>query len=320
LEAVLGVRAALRPWRGAKGLPFFMADGFEFAELELFGHKVVLAADRKPGTLSPSEVAARMRQLRSRAPLAIYVTEHLVFHDRRALVAKRTAFIVPGAQLYLPDLGIDLREHVRAKALNEVTALTPSAQAFLIANLLARPWSADLHPAAMARALDYTVMTASRAANELLASGLAQANHKAQRGTPRQLTLNGASAKDVWRAGESVVKSPVTRTVWIDKLPKRLKVRIAGTSALARHSMLAATENAVYAVNREDWLAARKADPALTDLGRDPGRIELQIWSYSPGLAGGDEVDPLSLIASVRDDDDERVQLALNELRENLKW
>lgn len=320
LAAVLGFRGTVRAWSGVKRLPFFLADGFDFVELDLFGHEVLVAMDKKPGALSPSEVSARMQQLASRKPLVVYATERLTFHDRRALIANRIPFIVPGTQLYLPTLGIDLREHVRTGAATQEKTFSPSAQALLIRNLLAEPWNPELHPAAMARELGYTVMTASRAANELVAAGLAHASHKAQPGAPLYLTLDGSSAKEVWHAAEGLVRSPVTRTVWIDKLPGRLNARLAGTAALSAHTMLASTGTPVYAARREDWLAARKADSTLHDLGRDPRRIEVQIWSYSPALAGGGEVDPLSLIASMRDHDDERVQLALNELRENLGW
>lgn len=320
LAAVLGVHSNAKPWPGMQGLPFFLSDGFDFLEIDLFHHPVVVAIDRRPEALAPSEIAARIRHIASKTGLVIYATQRLTFHNRRALIAQRIPFIVPGTQLYLPDLGIDLREHVRTGHTAQGKTLSPSAQALLIYNLLAKPWNPQLHPAATARELDYTVMTASRAANELVAAGLAHAGHKPKPGAPLYLTLNGSNAKDVWLAAEPVVRSPVTRTVWIDKLPAHLNARVAGASALAAHTMLASTGSPVYAAKRQDWLAAQKADPTLTDLGRDPRRTELQIWSYSPSLAGGDEVDPFSLIASMRDHNDERVQLALNELRENLRW
>lgn len=321
LFEVLGTHAPFRPWPDAKAAPFFLRDAFDFVELTLFDHPVVIAIDKKPGALSPSELFARMQQLRSRTARVVYATERLSFHERRALIERKLPFVVPGNQLYLPDLGIDLREHLRrGTAERKAASLTPSAQAMLIRSLLARPWQSGFHPTSVARELGYTVMTASRAANDLVATGLAQSDHKPQAGAPLFLTFKASSPSDVWRTAEALVRSPVMRTVWIDRLPAGLNARVAGAAALARHTMLAPPSHPICAVQREDWLAARKVTPALEDLGRDDGRIELQLWRYSPHLGAGDEVDPLSLIASLRDDADERVQLALNELAEGLSW
>ncbi len=322
LAEVLGTPSSTRPWPGAASVPFFLTDQFELIELALARHLLVIALDRKPGALSPSELEARMERLRTQAPLVVYATQRLPFRDRRALIGRRVPFIVPGNQLYLPDLGIDLREYLqRSGHPVQAAALKPSTQAMLIFSLLARPWSALLEPAATARALSYTAMTASRATNDMVAAGLAQASHKSQAGAPLCLTYRASTARDLWRAAEPLLRSPVIRTVWVDQLPGHLNARVAGAQALSRRTLLTAPGHPVLAVRRADWLAARKTDPlGLEDQGRDAHRIELQIWSYSPALAPGDEVDPFSLLASLRDDADERVQLALNELRESLPW
>lgn len=321
LFEVLGTSTVPRPWPGAAAVPFFLTDSFDLLELTLFDRPVLIALDKKPGTLSPSEIAARIEKLRSKAELVVYATERLSFNERRALIEYKVPFVVPGNQLYLPALGLDLREYLHRGAIDRKAAtLKPSAQAMLICSLLAKPWNQVLHPTTIARELGYTVMTASRAASELVTAGLAESGHKPQRGAPLYLAFKATHPREVWHAAEPIVSSPVIRTVWVDQVAKRLNGRVAGADALARHTMLTPPTHRVYAVKREDWLAARKADPALEDLGRDANRIELQIWSYSPSLAPGDEVDPFSLIASMRDDTDERVQLALNELREDLKW
>jgi hypothetical protein len=52
-----------------------------------------------------------------------------------------------------------------------------------------------------------------------------------------------------------------------------------------------------------------------------PAAHEWQLWAYSPAL--GPEratVDPLSLILSLQDSTDDRVRMALDELKEQLPW
>lgn len=318
---VLGTSTALRTWPGAAAVPFFLTDRFDLFEVTLLDRPVVIALDKTPGTLSPSELAARLETLRTKAELVVYAAERLSFRERRALIQYKVPFVVPGNQLYLPPLGLDLREYLPRRAGDgKVATLKPSAQALLICGLLARPWNREVFPAKIARDLDYTVMTASRAANEIAAVGLADVSHKPQRGNPLYLVFKAPNPTEVWRHAEPVVTSPVIRKVWVDQLPEGLNARVAGADSLARHTMLTPPAHRVYAVKREDWVAARKTHPALEDLGKDANRIELEIWSYSPSLAPGAEVDPYSLIASMRDDADERVQQALDELREGVKW
>lgn len=95
-------------------------------------------------------------------------------------------------------------------------------------------------------------------------------------------------------------------------------MRLAGLSALAHHSMLAAPKQQVYAVNRTKW---RSVDASMENPGPMTGYIECQLWNYSPALQpDGDTVDPLSLTLSLQDSTDERVQNALDELKGELPW
>ncbi len=51
------------------------------------------------------------------------------------------------------------------------------------------------------------------------------------------------------------------------------------------------------------------------------GTCEWQLWSHNPALLDGTgAVDPLSLTLSLQDNPDERIQLALDELKEQLPW
>jgi hypothetical protein len=75
----------------------------------------------------------------------------------------------------------------------------------------------------------------------------------------------------------------------------------------------------VYAVNRTAWRALKTKVEALHEAM--PGAEEWQLWSYGPALQRDSEtVDPLSLILSLRDSADERIQSALDALQERLPW
>ena len=71
---------------------------------------LLLAIDRQEGKPGLANARAHFDRIWTIAghPV-VYVTEALASYERRHLIAKKVPFIVPGNQLYLPELGIDLR-------------------------------------------------------------------------------------------------------------------------------------------------------------------------------------------------------------------
>lgn len=320
LHDVLGIDAPdVKPWARASELPYFLRDAFQFSALELLGQPVVLAIARADAKQSLSEVRTWLDKVKAVAGQpAVYVTDALASYDRRRLIAQKVPFIVPGNQLYLPDLGLDLREYFRQRAPAAEAALSPSAQAMLITALLRQPWQAQWQPSKAAAALGYTPMTLSRVVKELTATGLATAYAV---GRSRWLRMD-LPPEQVWERAKPALRTPVKRTVWVDAQgtvanPPR---RIAGLSALARYSMLSEPKWPVYALTAADWKTA--TDAGVRELPEpEAGAQEWQLWSYSPALMpDAATVDPLSLTLSLQENADERIQLALDELKGQLPW
>ena len=318
LHETLGVSTSRHgPWAGLESLPYFLRDAFDFQKLDIFDHEVLLALERNPDKPSIGDIRNRLDKLRSIAGQpVVYVTEALASYERKRLIAQKVPFIVPGNQLYLPDLGLDLREYFRQRPSSADVPLSPSAQAMLITALLRPRWEAEWHPAETAAALGYTPMTLSRAVRELVAAGLAQA-HKAGRSQYLSMTY---SARETWEHALPQLRNPVQRTVWLSTQPQtELPVRVAGLSALARLSMLTEPRSPIFAVSRTAWQALKANIAELPEAL--PGACEWQLWNYTPTLQPDrDTVDPLSLMLSLRESTDERVQSALDALKEQLPW
>lgn len=105
----------------------------------------------------------------------------------------------------------------------------------------------------------------------------------------------------------------------IDKLRFR-----AGLTALARYSMIAEPRQDVYALGQNEWNhISKKRDIVVLDQP-DPEAIEVEIWAYQPDLLAnygrGGTVDPLSLYLCLRENSDERVEQALEELLGETQW
>jgi hypothetical protein len=318
LHEALGADAHIRQWSGARKLPYFLQDAFDLHELQLRDKQILLASGRNERLPALSTLRTQLERLAHIAERpVVFAASTLASYERKRLVEQKVPFIVPGNQLYLPDLGIDFREYFRQpqKALK---AFTPATQAIFIAALLRREWEDEWRPGELIADLGYTAMTLSRAVRELTAAGMVASNRE---GSARWLQVKHSPAQ-AWEHATPFLRSPVKRALWVDYRghAKRLQPPLAGLSALASYSMLAEPPYAVYAVSPAQWKTAQEAGvqalPAL-----QPHTSQWQVWSYGPSLLKpGKTVDPLSLTLSLKDEPDDRVQQALDDLRGRFPW
>lgn len=319
LHEILGIAPRFRAWPGAGKLPYFLQDSFEVRELKVLDRQMLLAIDKRPEKQGLANVRGQMDKLRQLAGIpVVYVTGALASYERKRLIDQKVPFLVPGNQLYLPDLGIDLREYFRKPPAAPDTALSPATQAMLITVLLRQPWSGQWQPAEVVRDLGYTAMTLSRAVKELTVTGIATLRTE---GRARWLHTE-CSAAETWERAQPLLRSPIKRRFWAKPIPnwKPPHVKLAGLSALARYSMLSEPQWSSYAVSPAQWKAATQ-DGVETLPEPLPGACEWELWHYNPALfPGSDAVDPLSLTLSLQGNTDERVQLALDELKERFPW
>lgn len=318
LHDTLGLAAEIRQWDGVSKLPYYLQDAFEFHELTLLDEKALLAVDRRPTTAPAAALRDQLNAVSAVAGLpVIYVAAALKSHERKRLIQQKVPFIVPGNQLYLPGLGIDLRENFRQRPRAREALFSPSTQAMLIAALLRDPWEPEWHPALSTTRLNYTPMTVSRAVRELTEAGIAELRRERRE---RWLYV-GDRPTDIWERAKSFLRSPVKLTAWANPsplLPSRTP--LAGLSALAQCTMLAEPLWPIHAISSQQWRSVTRA--GLETLPEPiPGAYQWQVWTYDPDLAMSREaVDPLSLTLSLQGESDERVQLALDELKEQFPW
>src|SRR6266404_4312564 len=164
LKHILGVTPQIKPWKSTGKLPYFLQDAYELRELRLLEHRYLLAENRRKAASPPRRLRDQLSKLEEATGLpAVFVTHALLSYERKHLIEQKVPFIVPGNQLYLPTLGLDLREYFRLSPASGFASLSPATQALLISALLRDPWEADWAPGPVIAALGYTAMTSSRA-------------------------------------------------------------------------------------------------------------------------------------------------------------
>ncbi len=326
LRATLRVPSTLRAWSARKGLPHFLANGFEFRQTDIFGHAVLLSVPLSDSPKSPTDLSRQLGSVqRHFEGIVVLVPEHLSAYQRSRLIEESMAFIVPGNQLFIPQLAMDLRERFRRRRIFAVDQLSPASQALFLRHLNLGDVE-DARPSDLVENLRYSAMSVGRAFRELEAGGLSQVE---TRGRGRHIRFSGAP-RDLFEAAVPRLRSPVKAEHWFrapslpkgfhsSPLPRNLPA--GGESALSERSTMSRPRIARFAAGPKDWQRLQGGE-----FGKEVDRDEepdfaIDVWRYDPDItSGAHEVDALSLYLQFRDHRDERLEAAAEHILEEFPW
>ncbi len=316
LHEALDIAVTTTPWRGRERLPHFLKERYGFAETNLLGVPCLLVVDASPAEQSPAALSKHMNLLRTKQNAdVIYVRSNVTAYNRKRLIEHQVPFIVPGNQMYLPMLALDLREHFR-RLRPDLPTFSPATQAVVIHALLRHAGPVFI-PLEMARRLGYSAMTMTRAFDELEATNLGEVMVG---GRERRLRFTG-SQRELWSKAQPFLRSPVRKRLFVRHTRDTNGGIHAGLTALAHYSMLTAPAYITYALSREDWKSFHQRRQVVAVPYQDADTHEIEVWSYPPALfAERAVVDPLSLYLSLQDNPDERIEASLEEMMRKLGW
>lgn len=308
---ILNVSITVRPWVKKSELPLFLIVAYDFYEISLLNNPCLLMLSKSDTVYTPALIRNHWEQVQKMwgEPI-IYVQSAISSYNRKRLIEHQVPFIVPGNQMYLPQLGIDLREHFR-RMVTKNEFFSPAAQTVVIYALV-RETSEPLSPSTLAQKLGYTLMTIGRAFRELEGAGIGEISR-----TGRNLRWAFSSKKDLWGQAKPFLRNPVKKHVWVKDIHP---VVVAGLSALSRFSMIGPPTLPVCAVGIDRWKEQKRM--GVEELPTpEEANFEVEIWLYNPELFAKDDVsDPFSVYLRLREVDDERVEGALEEMMEKITW
>ena len=123
------------------------------------------------------------------------------------------------------------------------------------------------------------------------------------------------SPKILFQKAGDILQNPVKRTIYIPKELVKTELLESGYSALAEYSMLNAPNVKCYATERiSQW-----KDVMTNSLQNSQVQVAVEMWRYNPRkLSTRNIVDELSLALALREDADERVEEAVEEMLNEL--
>ncbi len=316
IQETLGITVRTSPWRGNTKLPGFLTSKYRFAVMNLQGKQLLLMLDQAPKQEPPSVIRKHMQQVQMKwSDAVVYARDQVTSYNRKRLIKQRVSFIVPGNQMFLPELGMDLREYFRAPS-SAQRKFRPATQSVLIHALL-QSKSHEFTAAKLAPILGYTAMTLSRAFDELESAELAEAHSV---GRERILRFRTA-CKETWKRAQPWLIDPVRARNFVAPGEGKIIGLLAGQSALARYSMLTDPRNQVIAVDQKVWKVFSSEFANRASIDPDVDTTEVEVWKYAPRefrIRGA--VEPLSLSVSLRGIVDERVKQSVDHMTEEWPW
>jgi DNA-binding MarR family transcriptional regulator len=296
-------------------LPLFLKEKYQFVEADLFGRRLVLALEKEATSdATASDYARELQGLRHAiGGEVVLVLKPVLAHVRNRLIQQLVPFIIPGTQMFLPMMMIDLREQYLRRSTKVPERLSPVSQVIVLYHLLRHPLD-QLPLAEIADRLAYSRMAISKAHEELERAQLCDVQR-----TGREVRLEfRGSKRTVWHAAEPILSSPVRKTYWVRKGINPPALLMAGPTALARVTMLADEKFPTFAIRdrliKDLW---RQGNLILVP-GRDEAEERLEGWSYDPAILSNDgkTADPCSVYLSLRASVDERILKELKILME----
>ncbi len=292
-----------------KGLPFFMVNTYKFKKTTFFDRDVILMVVQDEFTTNKIRKHLDLAQEAFNA-IVIAVIRPVEAYNRLRLVEKKVPFIIPGKQMYIPHLLIDFKEYAAAQS--EIpTIMQPAAQCLLLYNMQVESLE-GINFKGIAEKLHYNPMTITRAAYFLHNAGICKLE-----GTKEKYLRFEKNNKELWNETESMMMSPVKRSSYYTGWVGDENIYKTNINALAHYSDLNDEAVEYYAVRPGFLKFIEGAN--LKKINSYEGNICIEEWLYDPSLlTKGEFVDPLSLYLCFRDNQDERIEMALEQIIENI--
>ncbi len=295
LEKMIGAEVHLKPLEKARkqSLPFLITDAYQLLHCQLLGVDVCLMVC-KDAEATPMQLKKHCVIVEKTLKMhAAAVLPEVKPYNMKRLVEARVNTIIPGRQLFLPSLLMDLRAQ-RIPVNMEGKPMPVMAQAIVLYHLQRQSLS-GMSAQPIAELMGVSYPNINRAVKWLADNHFVELSHSRDK---QMMFIR--SGRELWEQALPVLQSPIERTMRTDRI---VTAYTCGEEALAAKTMLAEPQEHHWAISKQE------AQQLGADLNKEFGEHVVEVWRYDPKLLAKDEmVDNLSLYLSLRKAEDERVK------------
>lgn len=311
LENYFGCRVEIEEYKDALELPVYMAVR-KIEIVKLFHSRFAVVDISEDASMTSS--AMKKQQKRYEQVLQMPVAFQVKLDSaamRNSLVKKKISFLSLPDNVFLPFLGIVLQEIHMKKAIHADKMMPATQMVFL--ELLYQKSGEGFTKSQIAEKLNLTKTSITRATAQL-----EEMNLILQEKHGKEITIfRNASPRAYYENAKPYLINPVQKVIEVKWEECLESVCAGGENALSSYSSLnppLVEEKAIYK-GSEMIDQLEQVDVRFTEARC----VRLQLWKYDPGyFAQNGVADPVSLLCSLKEMDDERIEMCMEELVEEL--
>lgn len=328
IQETIGLDININPARNniLSGMPIYLHRAYSWYELDILKHKFLVAYTEDDDEFSATSIDKQLSNVEDKLGLPVILcVNNMEFYNRRRLIERNRAFIVPNKQMYVPLLFMSFTEYKTYIKKDDFLYLQPFAQVIVIAHLLNNSHDFNIETKTfkeIAEKFQVNAINVSRAVENLVELDLVETK------------INGRSKSIVFKMDgehlwnycleQGIFRNPMTKEYFSNELLHWNKdLLVAGDTALSKLTNMNPAYQKTYAMDLTTFKWMKKND-AFYELNQYEGNYCLQVWRYNPDFISKisksffNTVDPLSLYLTYEDAEDVRVQIELDELIKGL--
>lgn len=308
INTILGENLQTRkmPQNRAKPLPLYINKTFELREGKLLNKNLIFAIQKTNEHYTPDQYKNILEQIEKKLNKpVVLILDKIEAYNRKRLIEKKVDFIIANKQLFLPTLLIDLKDFI--KETKPKGRLRPIAQLLVLYHILHEPLNKMTY-AGLAKKLNYNYLSISRAADNLKQHGVCEI-----KGSKTKEFFFGNNKKELWERASPYFKTPILKKILIEE-PVNAEKFYSGLEALAHYSDISGELKPKYAISKTTYQDLKETQKVPIHEGNEED-YNMEVWTYNPGILAFNEfADPLSLYIIFRNNEDERIQMALEQI------
>lgn len=289
-------------------LPLSIVGNFELYDGQILGKNVLFAFINDGNIITPVQTKKQLDMIqRKTGMVTILVPRYLYSYNVSRLIVQKVNFVIPNKQMFIPSLLLDLTIVNIANEESKNDIITPLTQCLLLYHLETESLSGRTSYE-LADKLSVSYASINRALRWLVSKDLIKLE-----GVKTKTLQIDLSDRELWNKALPLLVSPIEQLYYTDALLDGQT--ISGVNALSSYTMLNEESRQCCAVSKKDF----KALKIIAD--KQFGQNEIQVWKYNPRmLSSTGVVDKLSLYLSLKDNEDERIQIELERLINEIPW
>ncbi len=294
----------------ANWIPYGLMDTYEYYTGNLAGvNTLFVGIGDTPEGVTPQTLEKHSKILTKNGGMpVVFLFGNMPAYLFTRFTQRNLNIIVGDKHLYLPDFLLVVGKEKAERHLNEET-IPPFAQLALLFHLQKEKINGKTMKE-LQNIFNVSYATVNRGVRWLTAN-----NYVKLEGGKEKTVIFNPDGRELWGKAKEQMTSPVdfiarTSELWIGE-----KGLVSGENALAEYTMYNGGLHQI-ALSRDVYDSIKK------DVFWDPyAEAEVQIWKYDPRLLSDTGViDKLSLYLLLKDDADDRIQIELENMINEIKW